>query len=483
MLNNWINKKLPAGSFLRSVVTLMTGTTFAQVVMILIMPVLTRLYSPENFGVYALYGSIAGILSVIACWRYEIAIVLPEKDEDGVNLLFLSIIIVIIMSVITLFLVFLFRNKISEIMGMPELAIYLWFLPISLFLAGTFQALNYWSTRNRKFRRLAIQQIAQSSVSAGSQLTGGLVFASAPGGLIGGLIIGQFVANARLIKSTWEDDNAILKAVSIDGIKKQAHVYREFPCYQIWAALLNVVSSMTPVLLLGYFFSPAIVGFYALGQRVVTAPMGIIAGSIAQVFYPRAEIARREGNLDKLVLQIFQYLLYIGVLPIIVIAIIGPWFIELIFGNAWGFSGVFIRLLAPYLMFNFLFSPISTVFLVLNKQKEFLFFNLCYLILAVLALVCGGIVKNEIISIVSFSFVTTLVYLIFGALIFRYSGIKLYSLIKAVSQVLIQLLPIILIILFVMLIPNTYVLVRLLLIVFTIILYYGIIIKKGLLNY
>src|SRR5690554_6729775 len=154
-----LTSKLPPGSFIRNVVTLMTGTTFAQALMILVAPILTRLYSPEDFGVFALYTSILGIIAVVACWRYELAIVLPEKDEDAANLLVLSICICFGMAVLTLILVALFRNPLASLFGVPKLAPWLWFMPLSLIATGLFQAFNYWSTRRRQFRRLAIRQI------------------------------------------------------------------------------------------------------------------------------------------------------------------------------------------------------------------------------------------------------------------------------------------------------------------------------------
>lgn len=120
-----LTSKLPPGSFIRNVVTLMTGTTFAQALMILVAPILTRLYSPEDFGVYALYISILGIIAVVACWCYEFAIVLPENDEDAANILVISLLVCLAMVLLTLILVALFRKSVANILGAPELASWL----------------------------------------------------------------------------------------------------------------------------------------------------------------------------------------------------------------------------------------------------------------------------------------------------------------------------------------------------------------------
>ena len=64
-------------NFASDVLTLAGGTTFAQILTILSVPILTRLYGPEDFGVWALYISITSIITVIACMRYEYSIMLP----------------------------------------------------------------------------------------------------------------------------------------------------------------------------------------------------------------------------------------------------------------------------------------------------------------------------------------------------------------------------------------------------------------------
>ena len=257
-----IRKKLPAGSFARNVVTLMTGTTFAQALMILVAPILTRLYTPEDFGVFALYTSVLGILAVVSCWRYELAIVLPEKDEDAANLLVLSILICFSMAALTLLLVALFRTTLANLLGAPELAPWLWFMPLSLIAAGLFQVFNYWSTRRKQFKRLAVRQITQSTVISATQIgTGALYPTVNAGGLIGGAILGQLTATGRLAWQIGRDEGPKIRgAFNKLNMKQMLIRYKDFPLYSSWSGFLNTASAMLPALLLGYFFNPAVVG-------------------------------------------------------------------------------------------------------------------------------------------------------------------------------------------------------------------------------
>ncbi|MDD3506007.1 MAG: oligosaccharide flippase family protein, partial [Sulfurimonas sp.] len=176
----------PKSEFSKNVLTLMTGTTIAQAIPIAISPILTRIYTPEDFGVFALYVAIASILSVIATGRYEMAIMLPKKDEDAVNIVALSIIISFFVSFISLVIVFIFNAKITNILGNPEISNWLYFIPITVLLTGVYQSFNYWSNRKKQYKRLAISRVVQSGSTATTNL--GMGF-----GQMGssGLILGQ----------------------------------------------------------------------------------------------------------------------------------------------------------------------------------------------------------------------------------------------------------------------------------------------------
>jgi lipopolysaccharide exporter len=399
-----LESKLPPGSFIRNVVTLMTGTTFAQALIILVAPILTRLYAPESYGVSALYGSILGIFSVIACWRYELAIVLPEKDEDAANLLVLSICICFGMAVLTLILVALFRNQVANLLGAPELAPWLWFIPLSLIAAGLFTTFNYWSTRRKQFRRLAARTITQSTVTAAAQLgTGALYPAASAGGLIGGAIVGQLTATGRLAWQIARDEGEqIRSAINKLNMKQMLIRYKDFPLYSSWSGLLNTASTMLPALLLGYFFTPAVVGYYALGHRVLAMPMGVVGGSIAQVFFPRANEAKHKGDLDRLTLDMFQRLLAIGFVPILLITIVAPDLFAVIFGERWWTAGEYVRWLSLWLLFVFISSPLSNIYAVMERQRDGLIVNTIMFSTRLLALIIGGIKGDALFTIALF---------------------------------------------------------------------------------
>ncbi len=431
-----IQDRLPAGSFARNVLTLMTGTTLSQALMILVAPILTRLYSPEDFGINALYLAILAILAVVACWRYELAIVLPEKDEDAANLLFLSIIICFGMATLTLVLVALFRSPLVQLLGAPELVSWLWFLPISLIATGLFQAFNYWSTRRRHFKRLAVRQITVSIVTSTTQIGVCSIHRSvSAGGLIGGAIVGQIVATSRLAWQVKREEGKFIKErLSSNNLKRVFMRYKKFPIYDTWSGLLNTASTMMPVLLLGYFFTPAVVGYYALGQRVLTLPMGVVGGSVAQVFFPRAIEARKAGDLDRLALEMFKRLLAIGFVPILLISIVAPELFALIFGYQWRTAGEYLRWMSLWLLFVFISSPLSTIYTVMEKQREMLVFNIVMFITRLFVIIIGGIYGDDLFTIALFSFIGVVLYMFNFFYIQHLAGVSALKIIKAIIQ-------------------------------------------------
>src|SRR5512145_1826262 len=203
-------------SFASDVLTLAGGTTFAQILTILAAPVLTRLYGPEDFGVWALYISITSIINVIACLRYEYSIMLPESDEEAVNLLGLSILAVLAVSGLTVPFVWHFKASIVNFLNAPLIEEYLWLITPFVFVNGIFLALNHWNSRTKLFKRLSFSRISSSVSTTATQIILGLVKRPpTSAGLIGGSLAGQSAATLVLGGQIWRDDrNLITKNLS-----------------------------------------------------------------------------------------------------------------------------------------------------------------------------------------------------------------------------------------------------------------------------
>ena len=142
----------PKSEFNRNILTLLTGTTIAQAIPIAISPILTRIYTPEDFGIFAIFLAITLIIGSIANGRYELAIMIPKKDEDAINIFALGFIITTSISLLLLVLVLIFQRYFIFLLKNEEIGVWLYFVPISVFFFGIFNILNYFNNRKKNYK-------------------------------------------------------------------------------------------------------------------------------------------------------------------------------------------------------------------------------------------------------------------------------------------------------------------------------------------
>lgn len=408
------NLQQHSSSFAGDVLKLFTGSAFAQGLGILVAPIVTRLFAPEAFGIAALFSSITAIFGVVACLRYELSIMLPKTDEEAANLLGVSLFFVLIVTGVIALIIFFAGDIIVRLLNFPELKRYLWLVPISVFVSGVFLALNYWNSRTKHFGRLSIARVVSSVVAQTTKLWAGFAGFVSGGILIGTAMLGQVVSTFVLGGQIWRDDRHLFKASirwkkMIAGLKR----HKKFPIYDTWSALLNTASQQLPVWILAFYFSPKIVGFYALGRTVLGMPMNLVGGAVAQVFFQKAsEAHNRTGNLSKVVEEVFKRLVSLGIFPILLLTLIGKDVFIVAFGARWAEAGVYMQILGIWLFFVFISSPISTLFSVLEKQSYGLFFNVILFVSRAISLICGGLMGDARIALIFFSATGAIAFLV-----------------------------------------------------------------------
>lgn len=263
-----IQRLLPRNRFARSVSILAGGTAGAQALLILAAPVFTRLYTPEDFGVLAVYVSLLALIGVIASLRYELAIPLPEDDVEAANVAVLSLLLVGLTTVLSTLLVALLAKPIGTVLGMPVLMGYLWLLPVGILLSGSYNVFNYWSIRTKRFSTIAGTKLRQALATIAIQLAafklGGLA-------LLLGQVAGQSVGTASLARPALAVH--AFKSVSWHGVRQVAVRYRRFPRFSTWEGFANTVSHQFAPLGYAVIFSTGVVGLYALAHRVLSIPL------------------------------------------------------------------------------------------------------------------------------------------------------------------------------------------------------------------
>lgn len=385
----------PKSEFNRNILTLMTGTTIAQAIPIAISPILTRIYTPEDFGIFAIFLAITLIIGSIANGRYELAIMMPKKDEDAINIFALGFIITTSLSLLLLVLVLIFQKYFIFLLKNEEIGVWLYFVPISVFFFGIFNILNYFNNRKKNYKDISNANILKSIVAAIIQLSIGFIQQGATG-LISGQIISQFFANTKLLKNIIKD-KVLISKITKKKIIALAKRYKNFPKYSMPSGLLNITSLQVPVFLLGAFFNIAIVGFYSLSYRFISLPMSIIGSSIGQVFFQKSsELKNDKKALKKITLETYKKLFKIGILPFAIITVFGDYIFAFVFGKDWIVAGEYAQLLAIWILFLFIHSPITNLFSTLEKQKDALLFNIIIIFSRILIISLGGYFFKDI---------------------------------------------------------------------------------------
>ena len=430
-----IQKPKTSVSFVQNVVTLMTGTTFAQVLTIIIMPVLTRIYTPGDFGILGVYTSIIGILAVICCGRYELAIVLPEEDKDACNLILVSILWTLITALIILIIVIVGRGWVAFLLKSPRIATWLWLLPINVFCLGLYQTLNYWNTRFKNYKRLAKRQITQSSVTAGVQLSLGFLTKLGAGGLIIGQLVGLIIAISFLIKKFIIEDYVSLKlCFSKQGIIKVAAKYKKYPIYNMLPSILDSLTIALPVMFFTKYFDLDIAGQYSLGVKLLYLPASLIGAAVAQVYFQKiAEEYNKTGDVTKIVKETCKSLLVIAIPFCLIMMLLGPWLFTFFFGSNWRMAGEFCRILAPAIALSFVVSPLSRVFGALDRQEISALWQVIALVATATSLGISLILQNTYYSVLLLMLNNILLYSLYLFLIFRVSGVEVKKLVKVVE--------------------------------------------------
>jgi O-antigen/teichoic acid export membrane protein len=418
-----IVKKIRESHFARQVAVLAGGTAIAHLLTIGTLPLLTRLYTPEEFGVLGIFVAFLSIIGVVANWRYEIAIPLPQSDERAANLATVALAAGLTTTIAVGILVFFVGSHLAGMTKFAGVAEYLWLLPFGIFFTAAYAVFQYWATRRKAFPRIARTRVEQAVGGVSTQLVAGFLGF----GTIG-LILGQVINNGSgfigLAWRAYREDRALLPAVRLTEMKSVALEYNRFPKFSVIESLANMSAVQVPLILIGSLAASTEVGFLMLGMRLMQAPVGLIGSSISQVFFSQAVDAHRRDELPELVTKSLSALLKTGVGPLIFAGIVAPSIFGYIFGKEWQRAGELVAWMTPWFVLQFLAQPVSMTLHVTSRQPTALLLQLGGLFLRVgSVLIAGAFVSGMALS-ESYAVSGALFYFFYIVLIVRAVGLS-----------------------------------------------------------
>lgn len=361
-----IEALLPKSAFLRNVGLLTSGTVLGQGVLALSLPVLTRIYSPEDFNLLAVYTSALGLITVISCLRFNIAVPLPEDDRVAMNLLVLALGSAAVFALLAGLPALLAPEQAAALLGQPAMVPHLWLIPVGVLFASSYDALQYWASRKRRFALVSQTRVTRAVAGAGTQIGIGS-FAATPFGLILGQVVYSGVGVFGLLRSLLRHDADAIAGISRSSLARTASEYRKFPLFSVPEALFNTAGVELSILIIAAAAQGPEAGFLMLAMRVLGLPMGLVGASVGQVYLTEAPQRWRDGELAAFTRRMMWTLFKTGTPPMLVAAIACPFLFPLIFGDDWARAGIIVAWLTPMFILQFVASPVSMVLHVVGK--------------------------------------------------------------------------------------------------------------------
>lgn len=385
-LNNLLKNK-----FLRNVAMITSGTAFAQIIGIILLPILTRMYTPEDYGVLSVYTSVLLILGFFGSMNYELGIPIAKNDEKAISILYLSIIVLICLNVCLTFFMFLWGKEILGMLDGEFLVEYKYLIPVGLFFIGLYNILTQWAYRRKDYRSITKTKFTQAiSQNLLSILIG--VFGKGPVGLILGKIIGQSAGIYTLFTQLLKEDKSVLKKLEKKSIKWAAVRYIKFPLYTTPRRLLGDITIALPVIFMTSLYGPHAAGLFGLANSVVQMPMQLLGTSVSNVFYSESAALRHTdpAKIKELSNKLLKTLMLIGFIPVLVLALFGTFLFSLVFGDSWRVAGEYAGIISILVFTRLVFKPISNIFDIYEKQRSALILNIFRVVLVLIVFIVSS---------------------------------------------------------------------------------------------
>jgi lipopolysaccharide exporter len=383
-------QKIKASIFLKNILIVMAGTGIAQIISIALVPIISRLYGPSDFGISGSFGAILGIIVAAVTLDYSQAVMLPKETEKARGLLAVSFFSTAAVSLLTALVCIVVPGTMNGLMktrGAWPLAL----LVFATFISGVNYSCQAWAVRTKAFKRTSASQVVRSLTGKGTSISLGFLRLGAPGLIIGD-IAGSLAASLSLIRVVRPELPGLKSIARGPILRKLAREYRDFPMYSASQNVINGISGGLPVLLLTRFFGLPIAGAYAFAMNVLTFPMGFVLSALRQVLFQKASESQHQGrSLSALYVKVTATLFAMALLPTAIIMIWGPQLFAWVFGAQWYTAGELARSLMLWMAVVFCNLPAVLFGRIIRIQRFVFFYDLGLLFARTAALVLGGL--------------------------------------------------------------------------------------------
>lgn len=393
------------GSMWLNVTILASGSVLAQCVTILGAPVLTRYFTPSEFGVFATVSALAAWLCTVNSLAYHVAIPLAPNERDAAALVGLSSGVSVSLfgllsaaAMGTLFLGPSFGGVIETVRPL------LWIIPVAVVVGAFYEIARLWNIRQKNFSRLSGAEVLQRSAALAGQIASGVLGFGAAGlvlSAIGGMVLSLLTLAVPAIGKIVEQG----RTVSLATVRAVSRTYRRMPLFTVPSGIVFSGGRYAPLLILPWFFGATTTGLYALTERVLQTPMAFVGSHIQTVFLSSCAELKQNGGLADAALSMVQTLVRLGLPTFAILALVAPDAFALVFGEDWRAAGSFARLLTPYIFCFFIALPLNCLPLAFNRQRGELIFQGGITIARCAAIIIGGVTGRIDLTIILMSLI------------------------------------------------------------------------------
>jgi len=368
--------KARTSHFVRDVLLLSGGTGVGQLIAVAVLPVLTRLYSPADFGLLTLFVSIVTILSVFTSFSYELMIMLSRSHRSASQLVWLISAMSSAIAGLLLIPIALFGQGFAESLGMPALAPWLYVVPPVIVITAIYQALRYWKMRLMQFAVVSQSMIVRSLAFA----IFAPLFAFSPftwphgSGLIAAFIASEILKTVVLTESVRRSQTRELAPAHRRRIEVVARRHGSLAATRSITAGIGLIYDRIPELIISSFFGATTLGLFGMVERIVAAPSRLVSKAIGDVYRQRASVLHRtQGRFDVLTAKTIGATAAISFFPFLLAIVCAPKVSALVLGADWEATGHYAAILLVGEFFAFIITPIDDAALIVGA-KRFIFY-------------------------------------------------------------------------------------------------------------
>jgi O-antigen/teichoic acid export membrane protein len=422
LIQKILKKYIGDSGYKKNVLTLIVGRVIAQALPILITPLFTRIYSPEEFGIFSVYFTIVSIISMISNLRYSLAIILPTKEEEAKSLVNIASIFSLVTSILSYLILLIWGSQIFKSLGVSELSDYRLLLAVNILIVALYESLYYFRIRRKDYKSISISIIVQSIIVVLIRVVIGF-YGSTSNGLLYAYFLGYLLSYLLLLYKS-----SIFEELKINWgrIKKLLIRYKNFPRFSLLADSFSILGEKSPNLLLSKLWGSTFVGYLSMSDKVLGSPIWFITSSVGDVFKQEAaERIHKEGNCEKIFYKTSKTLFIYGLIPFILIFLFVPPLTPFLLGAEWTEVGQYIRIFSIMFFAKFVVTPVSYIMYIVGKQKLNIFFQASKLLVILIAFGAGYLLESFNLTLYIWSVLMTIHYVIMYFVSLRLSkGIK-----------------------------------------------------------